>query len=114
MTEFVVPMNGTEIANELGVTRQAISNILRRTMKKFYLQTRKLDKDWGPFETSCAMLRMLNVDNDIAEVKKFYLLFPKDIRDKIEADALENHCSKNMKEKVNSMDDGVFMEEDND
>jgi len=69
-------------------------------MKKFYLKTRKIDPEWGPFETSCTMLRMLNVGNTMEEVKKFYLLFPKDIRDEIEKDALENHVSKKMRNSI--------------
>lgn len=89
---MVKPLSGSEIAEELGITRQAVSNLLKRAMKKFYLKTSKLDNEWGPFEASCAMLKMLNVGNTAEEVKKFYLLFPKDIRDEIEADALKNHC----------------------
>lgn len=94
---FVRPMDGSMIAEKLGVTRQAVSNVLKRAMRKFYLETRKIDPEWGPFETSCAMLRMLNVGNTMEEVKKFYLLFPKEIRDEIEKDALEHHVPRRSK-----------------
>lgn len=96
---FVKPMNGSEIAESLGITRQAVSNILKRAMKKFYDQVAIMDTEWGPFDRSCAMMRMLNVDNNIEEIKKFYMLFPPDVRDEIEADALANHCSKYMRDK---------------
>jgi hypothetical protein len=95
---FELPKDGSAIAVELGITRQAVSNLLKRGMTKFYKETRKLDKGWGPFDCSCAMLRMLNVGNTEAEIKKFYQLFPPSIRKEIEKDALENHCSKKYRE----------------
>ena len=98
--EFVKPMDGSAIAVELGVTRQAVSNILKRAMKKFYEQVTRMDSTWGPFDCSCAMMRMLKIDNNAEEIKKFYNLFPPDVRDEIEHDALENHCSKKMKESM--------------
>lgn len=94
----VKPLNGSEISEKLGITRQAVSNILKRAMKKFYNQVKKIDPEWGPFERSCAMMRMLGVDQSMEEVKKFYMLFPPTIRKEIELDALENHISKKMKE----------------
>ena len=96
----VKPMNGSEIAEALGITRQAVSNILKRAMKKFYDQVAIMDTQWGPFDRSCAMMRMLGVDNNIEEIKKFYMLFPPEIRDEIEADALANHCNKKMQENM--------------
>lgn len=97
---FVRPMDGSAIAVKLGITRQAVSNILKRAMKKYYLQTKKMDPEWGPFECSCAMMRMLGVANNAEEIKKFYNLFPPDVRDEIEKDAIKNHCSKKMREEM--------------
>lgn len=98
MMEFIRPMDGSAIAIKLGITRQAVSNILKRAMKKYYEQTKKMDPEWGPFDCSCAMMRMLGVANNAEEIKKFYNLFPPDVRDEIEQDALQNHCSKKMRE----------------
>ena len=91
-------MDGSEIAISMGITRQAVSNILKRAMKKFFLEVKKMDKEWGAFDTSCAMMKMLGVDNNVNDIKKFYMLFPPDIRKEIEDDALENHCSVKTKE----------------
>lgn len=99
---FDRPLDGSDIAIELNITRQAVSNLLKRGMKKFYMQVKKLDPDWGPFDCSCAMLRMLNIGNNEQEIKKFYQLFPPDIRKEIEADALENHCNDKMREQYKS------------
>lgn len=96
----VRPMDGAEIAKELGITRQAVSNILKKSMRKFYNQVKYIDETWGPFERSCAMMRMLNVDHVEEEIKKFYNLFPMDIRNEIEKDALENHISDRLRKKL--------------
>jgi predicted DNA-binding protein YlxM (UPF0122 family) len=91
---------GTEIARELGVTRQAVSNTLKRAMSKFYKEVKKMDKDMDPFEVSCSMLHMLGVGNNVEDIRKFYNLFPPDIRNEIETCALEKHCSKGLREKM--------------
>lgn len=97
-SEYVRPMDGSEIAVELGVTRQAVSNLLKRGMKKFYEQVKQIDSTWGPFECSCAMMKMFCISHSTEEIKKFYNLFPPSIRDEIEKDALENHVSTKFKE----------------
>ncbi len=97
---FVRPLDGAAIAAELGITRQAVSNILKKAMRKFYNQVKNVDTTWGPFERSCAMMRMLGVDHVEEEIKKFYNLFPMDIRNEIEKDALENHVSDRVREKL--------------
>ena len=94
------PMDGSEIAIALSVTRQAVSNILKRAMKKYYIEVGKMDNTWGPFDRSVCMMRMFQIENNAEEIKKFYNLFPPDIRDEIERDALENHVSKKMKERL--------------
>jgi hypothetical protein len=75
------PMNGSEIAVELGgMSRQAVSNTLKKAMKKFYKEVKKLDSSWTPFECVCTMMRMFNIPNDDVEIKKFFTLFPPDIK----------------------------------
>jgi len=80
------PMSGEEIARHLGVTRQNVSNTLKRAMRKFYHKVSELDKSWSPFQIATVMVQMFGVTapNDI---KKMFNLFPPDIRGKIEEDA---------------------------
>ena len=81
-------MSGAEIAKELGITRQGVSNTLKRAMKKMFQEFKKVDKTWGDFETAVAMAQGFNdIVDDEVELKKFFKLFPPDIRKKIEADA---------------------------
>ena len=96
----VKPMDGAAIAKELGITRQAVSNILKKAMKKCYNRVSIIDPTWGPFEKSCALMRILRVDPVEEEIKKFYNLFPKEVRDEIEKDALENHISERLRDKI--------------
>ena len=77
-------MTGTEIANELGISRQAVSNTLKRGLKKLY-DTLKKENGTGAFETAVNIAIGFNVVDD--EYKKFFKLFPPAVRKEIEADA---------------------------
>lgn len=78
---------GAEIGRELGITRMAVSNTLKRAMTKVFDETKKLDKTWNNFEAAVAMAQIIGVDQDSAEeLKKFFKLFTPKVREKIEAD----------------------------
>jgi DNA-binding transcriptional regulator GbsR (MarR family) len=82
------PMTGAEIARELNISRQAVSNNLKRAMTKVYTEVKKGEPSWGAFETAVAMSQMFGVEQDSPEeLKKFFKLFPPKIRKEIEADA---------------------------
>lgn len=84
------PMTGAEIARELNITRQAVSNNLKRAMTKVYAEVSKSEKSWGPFEVATAMSQMFGVDQDSPEeLKKFFKLFTPKIRKEIEQDAFQ-------------------------
>lgn len=85
--EEIGSKTGAEIAKELGITRQAVSNTLKRAMAKVYAETRKLEKGWTPFEVAAAMSIIFNVEE--IEIAKFFKLFPPKIRKEIENDALK-------------------------
>ena len=85
--EEVLAKTGAEIAKELGISRQAVSQTLKRAMAKVYVETKKVEKGWGPFEVAAAMSIMFNVDE--VEMSKFFKLFPPKIRKEIEDDAVK-------------------------
>jgi len=58
------PLTGAEIARELNITRQAVSNNLKRAMTKVYNEVSKSEKTWGPFEVATAMSQMFGVEQD--------------------------------------------------
>jgi DNA-binding transcriptional regulator LsrR (DeoR family) len=83
-------MTGAEIAKELGISRQAVSNTLKRAMKKVYIEAKKLE-NWSPFEAAVAISQMFGQD---ADLNKFFRLFPPDVRKEIEKDAREKFGGK--------------------
>lgn len=78
-------MTGAEIARELGVTRQNVSNTLKRAMKKIYKALLKDNKDWTPLDAAVSM--SLYLERGEEDMKSFFKLFPPDVRKEIEADA---------------------------
>jgi len=44
---FERPMTGAQIARELGITRQAVSNNLKRAISKVYAEVKKGESSWG-------------------------------------------------------------------
>jgi len=78
-------MTGAEIAKELGITRQAVSNTLKRAMKKMFIAMKKENPDMSDFDVAVSLQIGLGVDD--VDVKKFFKLFPPDVRKKIEASA---------------------------
>jgi predicted ArsR family transcriptional regulator len=84
-------MSGADIAKELGISRQAVSNTLKRAMKKAFIEAKKVE-DWGAFETAVAMSVMFGQDK--GDLDKFFKLFPPDIRKEIEDDAVKKFGNK--------------------
>jgi DNA-binding transcriptional regulator LsrR (DeoR family) len=84
-------MSGSDIAKELGISRQAVSNTLKRAMKKAFVEAKKIE-DWDAFETAVAMSVMFGQGE--TDLKKFFRLFPPDIRKEIEADAVKRFGGK--------------------
>jgi|GEM_PF-4694160 predicted transcriptional regulator len=77
-------MSGQEIAKELGITRQAVSNTLKRAMGKAFAFLKKENRDMDAFEIAAMMAIGWDAANTTAEMKKFFTLFPPEIRKEIE------------------------------
>jgi len=78
-------MSGEEIAQELGTTRQYISNTLKSAMTKVFDNAQKQFPDLGPYEVAMELIKILQVDEE--DVGNFYNLFPPRIRELIKKDA---------------------------
>ena len=80
-------MDGEEIADEFGTTRQNVSRILKDALAKFYLKVKILNKEMTPFEVATCMMEMLGVNQrDQNEISKFFTLFPPKLKSEIERD----------------------------
>lgn len=88
-------MNGTDVAKELGVTRMAVSQSLKRSLKKIYYMLKKSNRHLDPFEIAVIMSQLLCVSLDCEnEVNKFFNLFPVDIKREIKYHAEKHQNSK--------------------
>jgi DNA-binding transcriptional regulator LsrR (DeoR family) len=82
---------GEEIAQELGISRQAVSNTLKRGMEKLFLEFKRKNRLNDDFEVAVLVLDYLDVlDGDVSSVKKDFNLFPPKIKDRIKK-AAEKH-----------------------
>jgi len=77
--------SGEEVARALGMTRQNVSQTLKRAMAKSYDATRKLHPEYSPFEIAQEMMEMFEVEDD--DAANFFNLFPDEYKEKIKADA---------------------------
>jgi len=73
------PMNGSEIARELGMTRQAISYSIRKSMKKLYKRVINLGLAEKPFQVILVLMESLNINSNVEDLKEFIKLFDDDI-----------------------------------
>ncbi len=87
---FIEPRTGTEIAEEMGLTRQTVHVILKRAMKKFYIRLKRNNRNLTPFDIMSMMMKMLNIPNDKSEIAKYYSLFPNKIKREVTKYLIEN------------------------
>lgn len=81
----VRPMSGSEIAEVLDVSRMAVSQTLKRALKKIYSLLKKHNRHLDSFDIAVMMSELLCVSLDSeSEVSKFFNLFPANIKEEIE------------------------------
>ena len=79
-------MSGSEIARELGCSRQAVSQTLKRAVTKLYEGLQEQGITESPTETVMFMRDWLGV-TDEEDIQQFFDMFPKNIREQIKLDA---------------------------
>ena len=85
-------MSGAEIADKLGISRQAVSYSLRKSMKKMYHRVLQDGIAETPFQAILSLMEALNVDsNSVDDVKVFLKLFDKDIIDSVTEEATRTY-----------------------
>ena len=81
------PMTGEEIATELNTSRQHISQQLKKIMERAYNHVKVNNKDMTPFKIAVRLAVVFGINQrDENEVKKFFKLFPMEVRAKIKDD----------------------------
>ena len=84
--DYVRAKTGSEIARELGISRQAVSQSLKRALTKMYTGLINEGVTSSPIETIMYLRDWLGV-TDEEDIQQFYDMFPKNIKDDIRLDA---------------------------
>jgi predicted transcriptional regulator len=84
--ERIKAKTGSEIARELDISRQAVSQTLKRAVTKIYKGLQEEGITDSPTETILFMRDWLNV-TDEEDLQQFYDMFPKNIREEIKEHA---------------------------
>jgi hypothetical protein len=86
MNERVRAKTGSEIARELNISRQAVSQTLKRAVKKIYDGLLEQGITDSPTETVLYMRDWFGCTDD-EDIQQFYDMFPKSIKDEIKEHA---------------------------
>jgi len=86
MEKRIQAKTGSEIARELGISRQAVSQSLKRAVTKVYSGLLEKGITERPTETVLVMQSWFGIEDE-DDIKQFYDMFPKNIRDEIKLDA---------------------------
>jgi DNA-binding transcriptional regulator LsrR (DeoR family) len=84
--EYQRAMSGSEISRSLGITRQAVSQALKRAMKKVYVGLQEQNITENPTETVLFMREWFGI-TDEEDIEQFFDLFPSEIQEEIRAHA---------------------------
>ena len=80
-------MKGQEIADIIGISKSAVSQAIKRSMKKIYYSM-KYRYDCNPVEAVCLMANLFNVNSE-EQYNKFFKLFPPDIKGEVRYEAFK-------------------------
>lgn len=84
------PMGCQEIADELGVSRQYISQTTKAALGKVYRNLEKLDPYLSPLEIIESLMMMFKIDHE-DDVADFLESFPPEIKELVKEDARKNY-----------------------
>jgi len=84
--ERVRSKTGSEIAREMGISRQAVSQTLKRSIKKIYDGLLERGITDNPTQTLMYMMEWFGLTDD-EDIQQFYDMFPKKIKDEVKMHA---------------------------
>jgi len=84
------PMNGQEIADSMGISRQAVSFAIRKSMNKLYYEVKAQGLADEPFDIILTLATILEVNKgSVKDMKEFIDMFSKEIQSELKRDASE-------------------------
>lgn len=79
-------MTGSEVARELNVSRQTVSDATKRGLGKMFKSVMARGIADDPFEAMIVLMEVCNVSTGtMKDVTQFVSLFPKDIQDRVKS-----------------------------
>lgn len=92
MREYNAPMSGAQIASELGISKQAVSHTIRKSMNAMYRHILKKGMADSPFEAILVLMMVLGVENNnMTDIKQFLKLFDKRIIERVKMEAIKTY-----------------------
>ena len=86
-----IQFSGSEIARELGITRQTVSATTKRALGKMFRTVQEKDLADDPFEAMLVLMSMCNVsDGSMEDVSAFLSLFPPAIQKEVKSASPQN------------------------
>ena len=83
------PMNGAEIGKVIGISRQAVSYNIKKSMRKMYKYILSSGMADTPFDAVLVLMNVLGINKgDTEDIRSFINLFDMNIREEIENDAV--------------------------
>jgi len=83
-----IPMKSIEVARHLKLSRSAVSQSLKRSIRKIYNKIKRENGALSSIEIMCIMADFFNIKSQI-EYKKFFNLFPPHVKGEIYEEARE-------------------------
>lgn len=90
---YLPERDGQDIADEIGTSRQNVSNIIKRAMRKLFKQYRQAFPDLSDFEVCVLAMEDFGIEINT----KNYNCFPPDIKNLVEESALSWATENNYK-----------------
>ena len=83
-----MPMKQTEVADQLNLSKSAVSQSLRRSINKIYRKIRNENRRLSSIQIMCTMADIFNIKSQ-KEYQDFFKLFPKKIQGDVYEEARE-------------------------
>ena len=87
-------MSGSEVARKLDISRSAVSQSLKRSIKRIFYSIKRKNQKASTIQIMCSMASMFNVQSE-KEYKRFFRLFPDNIKGEIHAEAYRTGYCRN-------------------
>lgn len=82
---YIRAKSGSQIASELGISRQAVSQVLKRAISKVYYRLQEEGITESPTKTIMLMRNLFGVESE-EDIKSFLSIIPPSIRKEIKDD----------------------------